>query len=141
MSCMSRSDKISNTKLLKQYRTDVTLESIGRERRLRMAHRTETMGWDRLPKRVLYSTLVVDASSTELARKKGWSSNLKANIWTDLQRFDLAGDNKAKLSVNCAGRQVRPAEVEDSISIRTRTKGVSRQSRRRPGHIIWTDSG
>jgi hypothetical protein len=44
---------------------------------------------------------VIDPQSAEPARKKRWCSNYKANLWTDLQRVDLAGDNESKLSKNC----------------------------------------
>jgi hypothetical protein len=57
-----------------------------------MANRIETMDWERLPKRVFYSILVVDAQSAEPARKKGGCSNFKANLWVDLTRFKLASD-------------------------------------------------
>jgi hypothetical protein len=79
---------------------DATLGAIVRERRLRMANRMETMDWERLPKRVFYSTLVIDPQSAEPARKKRWCSNYKANLWTDLQRVHLGGDNESKLSKN-----------------------------------------
>jgi hypothetical protein len=89
----SRIDHISYAKLLKRFQMDATVEAIVSERRLRFFHRIMNMGWNRLPKRVLYSVVGVST-----ARHGG--ANYKSNFWGDLQKFALADKSSPKMSVD-----------------------------------------
>jgi hypothetical protein len=78
---------ISYAKLLRKFHMESTVELVVGETWLRFVHRIMSMGWNRLPKRVLYSAVGVCTA----ARRAGGAS-YKSNVWNDRQKVTLSDE-------------------------------------------------